>query len=98
MPDNIRETLYHVIPFLSLMSENPPENRPLLTRLVEQSLVGVVSGFLAIQVTQARQEEQLRALTTAITKQEQQAQRERDDLKATIDRIRADMYIPASKR
>jgi hypothetical protein len=95
--NDLKDTLFHIIPFLSIMSDRPPENRPALTRLLEQALVGVASAFLAVTVTQAKQEEQIRHLTMTIADQSRQARKDREELSAQIERIRADLYIPRGK-
>lgn len=63
------ERYHHIIPFLSLMTARPPEvpNRPMLTRLVEQGIVGIIAAFIAIYVNDIRQDEQMRALKDGVT-------------------------------
>lgn len=42
----------HVIPFAALVAREPvPENRPAMTRIIEQSFVGVVAAALGSYVT-----------------------------------------------
>lgn len=57
---------YHWLPFAALMARNSAPNRPLLTRILEQSLVAFIAGgvaaYVAIQVTNAVQDVQIKAL------------------------------------
>lgn len=58
---------YHWLPFAALMATNKaPPNRPLLTRILEQSLVAFIAGgmaaYVAIQVTNAVQDVQIKGL------------------------------------
>lgn len=62
------EKLHHIIPFMALMARpmDPPPNRPMLTRIVEQSIVGVIGGgfgaYVVLAVATARVEERVTAL------------------------------------
>ena len=58
----------HIIPFFALMTSRPPElpNRPMVTRLIEQGVVGLVAAFIAIYVNDIRQEEQLKFMREGI--------------------------------
>lgn len=59
-------TWYHWFPFAALMARNSAPNRPLLTRILEQSLVAFIAGglatYVAIQVTNAVQDVQIKAI------------------------------------
>ena len=54
----IADHWHHYIPFASLMAGEPiPENRPAMTRIMEQSFVGVIAAiggsYIMVQVQQA---------------------------------------------
>lgn len=57
---------YTWLPFAALMARNSAPNRPLLTRILEQSLVAFIAGglaaYVAIQVTNAVQDVQIKAV------------------------------------
>jgi hypothetical protein len=44
------DTITHIVPFAALMATNPPKNRPLLTRIIEQTLVGIIAGGIGVAV------------------------------------------------
>ena len=41
----------HAIPFLGIMMTNSPKPRPLVTRIIEQSLPGVLVGVIVAMLT-----------------------------------------------
>lgn len=86
---------YHWIPFAALMSENLPPNRPLMTRILEQSLVGIVAGiggaYVTIQITNAVQDVQIRALQEQVRVTEMRLSEE-------IKELRAQMYWRERRR
>ena len=51
------------VPFLTLLSEKVPPNRPALTRLIEQSFVGILAGVASawgtLYIQQGKIEQQL---------------------------------------
>ena len=82
----------HVIPFLSLITQKPPDipNRPMLTRLIEQGVVGIVAAFIAIYVNDIRQEEQLKTLKESIGVARMDMREMEGRLMAALDREHAD--------
>lgn len=65
---------YHWMPFAALMvREAAPANRPMTTRLIEQAFVAIIAGggsaYGVNNVVQARQEEQIKSLSTLQTAQ-----------------------------
>jgi uncharacterized coiled-coil protein SlyX len=92
--EEFKNAMYHIIPFLSTLSTNPPQNRPALTRLTEQAVVGALAAFVALQVTSARQEEQINSLRRDIRAQQESAERSRVEVREQIERIRSDLYTP----
>lgn len=92
--DNLKDAIFHSVPFLSLMSSNPPSNRPLLTRLSEQSIVGIVAAFVALQVSMARQSEQIETLRSAVRDLQKSNEDQRREIRDEIARMRGDLYAP----
>lgn len=92
--DQLKETAFHVIPFLGLMSENAPENRPLLTRIIEQSFVGLISGAVSVVSVLTIHGERIDALREVVREERILTARERQELRERIERVRADLYIP----
>lgn len=92
--DNFKEAIFSSVPFLSLLSAEVPKNRPLLTRLSEQTIVGVVAAFVALQTMQARQEEQISALRRTVERQERQTEEARRELREEIATMKRDLYTP----
>lgn len=59
---------YHWLPFAALATKGvAPANRPMATRLIEQTLVALIAGgsgtYVTLHVNQARQEEQIKAIS-----------------------------------
>ena len=92
--DGLKESLFHCVPFLSLLTSNPPQNRPLLTRLSEQTLVGIVAAFVALQAMQARQAEQINELRVALKENQRLNEDARRELRDELAAMRRDLYAP----
>lgn len=80
---------YRKLPFAGLADKDPPPNRPMLTRIMEQSLVGIIAGiggaYMTIQITNAVQDEQIKSL-------QQQLRNTEVRLSEEIKELRAQMY------
>lgn len=80
---------YHWLPFAALMVRNAPPNRPMVTRILEQSLVGIIAGiggaYVTIKVTLAVQDVQIHNLQGQIQVTEAR-------LTDEIKELRAQMY------
>lgn len=76
--------LQRFIPFIGLMAADQ-RSRPFATRLVEQSLPGIVVAALGIWVSDAKQTEQIVALKSEVRQ-----------VKMEIQDMRRDLYIPRS--
>lgn len=42
--------LCHIVPFMALTAKATPPNRPMVTRIIEQLVVGMISGFFVVVV------------------------------------------------
>jgi len=71
------------IPFVALAVEKSPPNRPLLTRLSEQTLVALISAGIALYVNNA-------VLNTQFT----QLTKEVQALTVTVNEMKRDLYVP----
>lgn len=78
--------LHRYIPFLGLMAHDQ-RSRPFATRLIEQSLPGIVVAAIGIYVSDARQTEQIAALKSEV-------RQVREDLQD----MRRDLYIPRASQ
>jgi len=78
------------LPFAAVVVKTPPPNRPMLTRISEQAIVGIVGGIVAAWITiynnDIRQQEKNEYMIGAIK-----------ELKVTVEEIRRDLYVPANK-
>jgi len=74
------------LPFAALVTGKAPENRPMLTRLADQAIVGVVAAIFAIWANNIRQEDRITQLTQSVTQ-----------LTATVEMMRHDLYQPIAK-
>lgn len=63
------------LPFAALLTQAPPHNRPLLTRLTEQAFVGIVAAGFGIYGNNIKQQGQIENLNdrVAAMRQEQSA-------------------------
>lgn len=84
----------HAVPFAALVTKNPPSNRPLATRLGEQTIVGVIAALSVLQFQAGKQSEELRALRAEIADQRTDARSARAELETKIESLRAEMYKP----
>jgi hypothetical protein len=72
--NNISQWAAHNLPFLGLFLDTIPENgnRPMLTRIMEQSVVGLIAAvagsYFAMHDASIRLEDQQRQLTESVTK------------------------------
>lgn len=60
---------HHWLPFAALMARDAvPQNRPMATRLIEQTLVAVIAGggsaYTVNDAVQARHDEQIKSINT----------------------------------
>lgn len=86
---------YHWIPFAALMARNTPPNRPLMTRILEQSLVGIIAAiggaYITIQITNAVQDVQILYLREQLVATEIR-------LSDEIKEVRSQMYWQERRR
>ena len=68
--NNIFEILLHNVPFMALMTTPRPANRPLATRLSEQTIVSLVTAVitanLTLWISSDRQEGKINALLASL--------------------------------
>lgn len=77
---------HHIVPFAALMvnrSEESVKNRPLLTRLSEQTIVGIVAAGIALWTNGKLQENEISHLS-----------KRQDELMVIIMKIQSDFYVP----
>jgi len=87
------EQLMHCVPFMALMSKDPPANRPLLTRLMEQSMVAVAAAAIAITGTIHHQNTHIEQLAGALISERSENTLLRKELHEAIEEIKgADNY------
>lgn len=77
------EKMSHMLPFVALVSGNAPQNRPMLTRLTEQVIVGVAAAFVAIYVSDIRQTEQISMIKETLVR-----------IEKAVEKMQRDFYIP----
>ena len=77
--------LIDYIPFVSLAVKNP--DRPLLTRLAEQSAIGVAAALAAIYVNDKVQDHDMQQLTAEVRR-----------LADRVDQLQRDLYLPKLER
>jgi len=89
----------HIIPFVALMTSRPPElpNRPMVTRLIEQGVVGLVAAFIAIYVNDIRQEEQLKFMREEIINARVEVREMESRIMSELGREHNDRMIHESK-
>ena len=89
----------HIIPFFALMTSRPPElpNRPMVTRLIEQGVVGLVAAFIAIYVNDIRQEEQLKFMREGIINARVEVREMEIRIMSALDREHNDRMIYETK-
>ena len=94
------EKLTHWIPFMALVSQGAPlsGNRPLLTRLTEQIIVGIVAAAFAVYTTNVRQEEQIANLNARLIEMQKSQEVLHSRIQETLDRMRSDLYVPKGEK
>lgn len=75
----------HWIPFIGMV-RHAPQSRPILTRIIEQAIPGILVAVIGIYVTDARQTEQIKELRYEIVQ-----------LNVEIQQMRSDLYVPRSE-
>lgn len=75
------------IPFMALMASKPPPNRPMLTRLSEQTVVAVVAAAIALYTNNAIHETKLAQLSMDV-----------QSLTKIVNDMRHDLYVPRSAK
>lgn len=69
------------------MAQHAPENRPMLTRLTEQAIVGIAAAAIALYANNIRQDDAIQNLTSQVV-----------ELKRAVEVMRAELYVPRTKR
>jgi hypothetical protein len=86
------------IPFMALVANDPPENRPMLTRLIEQGVVGIVAAAIGIYANDIRQQGQIESLNTRVAEVQQAQKESMVVLSLKIDEMRRDLYVPRNRK
>lgn len=74
-------------PFFALMAAHPPANRPMLTRIIEQSTVAIIAAALTLYTTQQRQADQIANLTAQAHRDREEWRTEQRNISAKIDSL-----------
>jgi ATP-dependent Clp protease ATP-binding subunit ClpA len=93
------DKLEHIIPFMALATKRPPEvnNRPLLTRLSEQALVGIIAAAVGVYVNDIRQTEQINNMNARMERNIAAQKDAITEIKSMVAAMQHDLYIPAAK-
>jgi len=65
-------------------------NRPLLTRISEQALVGIIAASATLYTDNIKHDEEIRQIT-------QEVREIKQEMRETIRQMRQDLYIPRSE-
>jgi len=77
---------HHIIPFAALFSDQAvPENRPMVTRLMEQAIVGVVAAGMTLYADNLVTQDKIANLTEQV-----------QEVKTVVVQMQRDLYIPRS--
>jgi len=77
---------HHIVPFAALFSEEvAPANRPMLTRLTEQALVGVFAAGVTLYADNLVTQDKIANLTEQVS-----------EVKTVVVQMQRDLYIPRS--
>lgn len=79
----------HNIPFLALMVGHPPENRPMLTRLLEQGVVGIIAAAAVLWANDKVQDNTLSSLKESSARLERRV----DLIDNKVDMLQRDILI-----
>lgn len=86
------------IPFMAMFAMHVPPNRPMLTRIAEQAIVGVVAAALGIYVNDVRQQGQIESLSVRVGEVQQAQKESMIALNQKIDQLYRDLYVPRGLR
>lgn len=79
---------FHWLPFAALMARNSPPNRPMLTRILEQLMVAVIAGglaaYVAIEVTNAVQDVQIKQVQEQLKDSEERVTKQLEEIRAVL--------------
>lgn len=84
--------IHRFVPFLGLAAAE--KNRPLLTRLVEQSLPGIMVAALGLYINDVKQDEKIDTLGRQQTQQIEQVKDQITTLRTEFHEMRRDLYEP----
>lgn len=74
-------------PFFALVSASPPPNRPMFTRLIEQSTVGIVAAAITLYATQQTQATQITNIAALAHRDREELRAEQRELARKIDAL-----------
>lgn len=83
----MKNSFLAAVPFMALMTTNPPPNRPMLTRIIEQGTVGVMAAAVTFYAAQQRQAEQIAQLSAQAHRDREEFKTEQRILSAKIDSL-----------
>ncbi len=90
----------HYIPFAALLTKRPPEvpNRPMVTRIMEQGIVGLVAAGLGLWGNSLVVNEKIDELSNRQVQAAKQTSNDIQDIKSMIVQMQRDLYVPRSNR
>jgi len=91
---NIPEIL-HLIPYLGLVTNRDGSygRRPILTRIIEQSLPGLIVAGVGIYTNVQLLEAQVKEITNALKLEAMERKESVAELRSEVDTMRRDIYI-----
>ena len=86
----------HYVPFAALLTKRPPDlpNRPLITRLIEQGTVGVVTGLVVLYGVSQVQGQKIDDLAKQQVETKAATSADIRDIKEMIVQMQRDLYVP----
>ena len=94
------ENFKHAIPFIGAVIRGDDRGSPLFTRIIEQSMLGIIAGagaaFLTLYINDAVRSADMTALQQRVAHIETQLDINYQHLDAKLDVMRDQLYVPRS--
>lgn len=89
----------HIIPFAALLTKRPAElpNRPMVTRIIEQGIVGIIAAGLGLWGNSLVVNEKIDELSNRQVVAAKQTSADIQDIKSMIVQMQHDLYVPRSR-
>ena len=94
------ENWQHFIPFAALLIKRPAEvnNRPMLTRIIEQGIVGLIAAGLGLWGNSLVVNEKIDELNNRQVLAVKQTTQDIQDIKTMIVQMQRDLYVPRMRK